>query len=58
MMFFCPNWLGFAFEAELAAVIHVISFGGEKYWYALWLEINSTYLVTVLRNRSFVVPWH
>ena len=53
--FAIPIGIGFAFEAELAATIHAISFAWEKDWHALWLEMDSSYLVAFLRNHSLVI---
>ena len=46
--FAIPIGIGFAFEAELAAAIHAISFAWEKDWHVLWLETDPSYLVAAL----------
>lgn len=51
---------GFAFEAELVAAMTALSidhFKG-KGWTTLWIESDSTYVVTLLRSRSHLVPWN
>ncbi|PON56459.1 Ribonuclease H-like domain containing protein [Parasponia andersonii] len=46
----------FAFEVELAGAIHAISCAYDFGWTNLWLECDSTYLVTLLRKRSPSIP--
>ncbi|XP_057767409.1 uncharacterized protein LOC130987739 [Salvia miltiorrhiza] len=48
---------GFAFEAELLAVIHAIDIAHHCGWRQLWLEADSTYIVRLLQTRSVEVPW-
>ncbi|POO02039.1 Ribonuclease H, partial [Trema orientale] len=55
--FAIPLGKTFAFEAELAGAIHAILYAYEFGWTNLWLECDSTYLVTLLRERSPSVPW-
>ncbi|PON37013.1 Ribonuclease H, partial [Trema orientale] len=47
----------FAFEAELAGAIHAISYSWDFGWKNLWLESDSSYLVTLLKAHSPSVPW-
>ena len=55
--FAIPLGKAFAFEAELAGAIHAISYAHDFGWTNLWLECDSSYLVTLLRTRSSSVPW-
>ncbi|XP_057786555.1 uncharacterized protein LOC131004001 [Salvia miltiorrhiza] len=48
---------GFAFEAELLAVITAINIAHERGWLHLWVESDSMYVVRLLENRSTDVPW-
>ncbi|XP_057803256.1 uncharacterized protein LOC131018559 [Salvia miltiorrhiza] len=48
---------GFAFEAELLAVIMAIQIAHSRGWFALWVESDSTYIVNLLNTRSNIVPW-
>ncbi|XP_057770894.1 uncharacterized protein LOC130990686 [Salvia miltiorrhiza] len=48
---------GFAFEAELLAVIHAISIAHNRGWFSLWVEADSEYMVRLLQERSMDVPW-
>ncbi|XP_057811625.1 uncharacterized protein LOC131025856 [Salvia miltiorrhiza] len=48
---------GFAFEAELLAVIHAISIAHNRGWFSLWVEADSEYVVRLLQARSMDVPW-
>ncbi|PON43417.1 Ribonuclease H, partial [Parasponia andersonii] len=56
--FAMPLGKGYAFEAELAGAIHAISYAWAFGWKHLWLESDSSYLVTLLRARSPSIPWH
>ncbi|XP_057811426.1 uncharacterized protein LOC131025643 [Salvia miltiorrhiza] len=49
---------GFAFEAELLAVIYAIMIAHHRGWYMLWIESDSAYIVRLLNSRSLDVPWH
>ncbi|XP_057811701.1 uncharacterized protein LOC131025940 [Salvia miltiorrhiza] len=49
--------LGYAFEAELLAVITAIQIAHHRNWYYLWVESDSTYIVSLLTTRSLTVPW-
>ncbi|PON53282.1 Ribonuclease H-like domain containing protein, partial [Trema orientale] len=40
-----------------AGAIHAISYAHDFGWTNLWLECDSSYLVTLLRARSPSVPW-
>ncbi|XP_057779814.1 uncharacterized protein LOC130998415 [Salvia miltiorrhiza] len=48
---------GFAFEAELLAVITAINIAHDRGWLHLWVESDSMYVVRLLENRSTNVPW-
>ncbi|XP_057811499.1 uncharacterized protein LOC131025725 [Salvia miltiorrhiza] len=48
---------GFAFEAELLAVITAIAIAHGRGWRRIWLEADSTYVVRLLQQRSMEVPW-
>ncbi|XP_057811398.1 uncharacterized protein LOC131025617 [Salvia miltiorrhiza] len=48
---------GFAFEAELLAVITAISIAHEQGWLKLWIEADSSYVVNLLDRKSEDVPW-
>ncbi|XP_057791061.1 uncharacterized protein LOC131008185 [Salvia miltiorrhiza] len=48
---------GFAFEAELLAVILAIQIAHERNWRFLWVESNSTYIVNLFGRRDNLVPW-
>ena len=47
----------FAFEAELAVVVHAIEYTWSFSWKWMRWESNSTYLVALLRSHSHRVPW-
>ncbi|XP_057808585.1 uncharacterized protein LOC131023059 [Salvia miltiorrhiza] len=49
--------IGYAFEAELLAVITAIQIANDRQWFYLWLESDSTYIVRLLQDRSLLVPW-
>ncbi|PON49250.1 Ribonuclease H [Parasponia andersonii] len=46
----------YAFEAELAAVIHAIFYAWDLGWKNLWLESDSAYLVSILKFSSLSIP--
>ncbi|XP_057793119.1 uncharacterized protein LOC131009729 [Salvia miltiorrhiza] len=48
---------GFAFEAELLAVITAIAIAYNRGWRKLWLEADSSYVVGLLQQRTMEVPW-
>ncbi|XP_057803087.1 uncharacterized protein LOC131018376 [Salvia miltiorrhiza] len=48
---------GFAFEAELLAAITAIAIAYNRGWHKLWLEADSSYVVSLLQQRSMEVPW-
>ncbi|XP_057790991.1 uncharacterized protein LOC131008108 [Salvia miltiorrhiza] len=48
---------GFAFEAELLAVILAIQIAHERNWRFLWVESDSTYIVNIFGRRDYLVPW-
>ncbi|XP_057791142.1 uncharacterized protein LOC131008273 [Salvia miltiorrhiza] len=48
---------GFAFEAELLAVILAIQIAHERNWRFLWVESDSTYIVNLFGSRDYLVPW-
>ncbi|XP_057808915.1 uncharacterized protein LOC131023393 [Salvia miltiorrhiza] len=48
---------GFAFEAELLAVIYAITIAHQRCWLMLWIEEDSAYIVRLLEARSLDVPW-
>ncbi|XP_057791145.1 uncharacterized protein LOC131008275 [Salvia miltiorrhiza] len=48
---------GFAFEAELLAVITAINIAHDRNWLNLWIEADSMYVVHLLHSRSIDVPW-
>ncbi|PON60250.1 Ribonuclease H-like domain containing protein, partial [Parasponia andersonii] len=47
----------YAFEAELADVIHAIFYAWDLGWNNLWLESDLAYLVLILKSHSLSVPW-
>ncbi|XP_057808794.1 uncharacterized protein LOC131023266 [Salvia miltiorrhiza] len=47
---------GFAFEAELLAVIYAITIAHQRGWLMLWIEGDSAYIVRLLESRSLDVP--
>ncbi|XP_057803511.1 uncharacterized protein LOC131018823 [Salvia miltiorrhiza] len=49
--------IGYAFEAELLAVITAIQYANDRNWFYLWLESDSTYIVRLIQDRSLLVPW-
>ncbi|XP_057774812.1 uncharacterized protein LOC130993791 [Salvia miltiorrhiza] len=55
--FHTKGGIGFAFEAELLAVITAISIAHARNWFSLWIEADSTYVVGLLQSRSCDVPW-
>ncbi|XP_057791344.1 uncharacterized protein LOC131008487 [Salvia miltiorrhiza] len=55
--FHIKGGIGFAFEAELLAVISAIQIAFYKNWRYLWIESDSTYIVNLLHSRSLNVPW-
>ncbi|KAK3205880.1 hypothetical protein Dsin_019926 [Dipteronia sinensis] len=46
-----------AFEAELSAVINAIEYAFDFGWHNLWIECESSYMVSLLSCRSPNVPW-
>ncbi|XP_057811506.1 uncharacterized protein LOC131025735 [Salvia miltiorrhiza] len=48
---------GFAFEAELLAVMHAVRIANFRGWHWLWIEADSSYVVQLLHSRSLNVPW-
>ncbi|XP_057803363.1 uncharacterized protein LOC131018665 [Salvia miltiorrhiza] len=48
---------GYAFEAGLMAVITAIRIAHVRGWVRLWMEADSTYVVSLLQERSKRVPW-
>ncbi|XP_057786559.1 uncharacterized protein LOC131004004 [Salvia miltiorrhiza] len=48
---------GYAFEAELLAIISAIQIANRCGWHKLWIEADSTYVVSLLNSRSSAVPW-
>ncbi|XP_057777802.1 uncharacterized protein LOC130996413 [Salvia miltiorrhiza] len=55
--FHVKGGLGFAFEAELLAVITAINIAHSRGWRFLWVESDSSYVVNLLNSRSEDVPW-
>ncbi|XP_057803038.1 uncharacterized protein LOC131018330 [Salvia miltiorrhiza] len=55
--FHIKGGVGFAFEAELLAVITAINLAHERNWLNLWIEADSMYVVRLLETRSSDVPW-
>ncbi|XP_057811613.1 uncharacterized protein LOC131025845 [Salvia miltiorrhiza] len=49
--------VGFAFEAELLAIISAIQIAHARGWLDLWIEVDSIYVVNLLQKRSSDVPW-
>ncbi|KAK1577292.1 hypothetical protein Q3G72_020471 [Acer saccharum] len=50
--FAIPLGVCFAFEIELATAVHAIDNAWTFGWRRLWLESDSTFVVTILRSRS------
>ncbi|XP_057775017.1 uncharacterized protein LOC130993994 [Salvia miltiorrhiza] len=48
---------GYAFEAELMAVIIAIRIAHARGWLRLWMEADSTYVVSLLQERSNKYVW-
>ncbi|XP_057774946.1 uncharacterized protein LOC130993927 [Salvia miltiorrhiza] len=48
---------GYAFEAELYAVITAITIAHARGWMFLWIEADSMYVVNLLSSRARDVPW-
>ncbi|XP_057774769.1 uncharacterized protein LOC130993749 [Salvia miltiorrhiza] len=48
---------GFAFEAELLGIITAIDFAHQCGWFKIWIEADSTYVVSILSTKSDRVPW-
>ncbi|XP_057779551.1 uncharacterized protein LOC130998134 [Salvia miltiorrhiza] len=48
---------GFAFEAELFAIMHAVRIANFRGWHWLWIEADSSYVVQLLHSRSLNVPW-
>ncbi|XP_057802933.1 uncharacterized protein LOC131018226 [Salvia miltiorrhiza] len=48
---------GYAFEAELYAVIAAIAIAYARGWMFLWIEADSMYVVNLLSSRARDVPW-
>ncbi|XP_057809094.1 uncharacterized protein LOC131023567 [Salvia miltiorrhiza] len=55
--FHVKGGIGFAFEAELLAVITAIQIAHARHWRQLWIESDSTYIVHLRHERSTSVPW-
>ncbi|XP_057775188.1 uncharacterized protein LOC130994172 [Salvia miltiorrhiza] len=49
--------MGYAFEAELLAVIMAVRIARTRNWTNLWIESDSTYVVSLLRDKAKSVPW-
>ena len=46
-----------AFEAELSTVIKAIEYAFDFGWSNLWIECDSSYMISLLSCRSSIVPW-
>ncbi|XP_057792980.1 uncharacterized protein LOC131009580 [Salvia miltiorrhiza] len=55
--FHIKGGVGFAFEAELLAIITAINLAHDRNWLRLWIESDSMYVVRLLDSRSSDVPW-
>ncbi|XP_057808992.1 uncharacterized protein LOC131023449 [Salvia miltiorrhiza] len=55
--FHIKGGVGFAFEAELLAIITAITLAHDRNWLRLWIESDSMYVVKLLESRSSDVPW-
>ncbi|XP_057808675.1 uncharacterized protein LOC131023144 [Salvia miltiorrhiza] len=55
--FHVKGGIGYAFEAELLAVIYAIRIAHRRSWLHLWVESDSAYIVHILHNRITSVPW-
>ncbi|XP_057774811.1 uncharacterized protein LOC130993790 [Salvia miltiorrhiza] len=55
--FHIKGGVGFAFEAELLAIITAINIAHSRQWLHLWIESDSTYVVRLLESRTMAVPW-
>ncbi|XP_057811447.1 uncharacterized protein LOC131025669 [Salvia miltiorrhiza] len=55
--FHIKGGVGFAFEAELLAIITAINIAHNRNWFHLWIESDSTYVVKLLESRTLEVPW-
>ena len=49
---------GFAYQAEWVGVMTAIAIAHSKGWKSLWIESDSTYVVSLIRSRSIAVPWN
>ncbi|PON63959.1 Ribonuclease H-like domain containing protein [Parasponia andersonii] len=56
--FSIPLGIGYAFETELATVIHAINFAWKYGWKRLWLENDSIYVVSILLSHSVKVSFY
>ena len=54
--FVIPLGVCFAFEGELVVVVHAIEYVQSVCWRRLWLESDSTYMVSLLRSCSGRAP--
>ncbi|XP_057811636.1 uncharacterized protein LOC131025868 [Salvia miltiorrhiza] len=55
--FHIKGGLGYAFEAELLAVITAVQIAHSRGWNYLWIESDSTYIVRLLHSGYLAVPW-
>ncbi|KAK3200069.1 hypothetical protein Dsin_023484 [Dipteronia sinensis] len=55
--FASPLGIMHAFEAELSVVIKAIEYAFGFGWHNLWIECDSSYMVSLLSCRSPNVPW-
>ncbi|XP_057771151.1 uncharacterized protein LOC130990949 [Salvia miltiorrhiza] len=55
--FHIKGGVGYAFEAELLAVITAINIAHDRNWLHLWIEADSMYVVHLLQSKSLDVPW-
>lgn len=49
--------LSHAFKVESVVAIHTIIYANTFGWKKLWLELDSTYIVTIFQTKSLNVPW-
>ena len=56
--FSCLLGTCFSFESELVACMTAIECASLRGWNRLWLELDSSYVVRLLSQRSNLVPWN
>lgn len=47
----------YAFEVKFVVAIHMVSYIELFDWKKLWLESDSTYMITLFQTNSFLMSW-